>query len=128
MSIFFIGSESAYPDSYFVLNYFNSKHKNNFSQANNKKIDSLLKKCTRTNILSKRIAYYKEINEILKDEAYVIPVFSGDEFDGYFQRWVNGVHYPSTAFYHMQMKYIRIDEKQKRKHLKTLTYKTSKVE
>lgn len=104
-----IGLDTVYPDTYFLLRYFHSRSSDLSLRRNDKKTDELIEKCeTELNPL-KRHLLFQEINMIAVNEAYVVPLYSGDIFDGYFRKWVSGVRYPMTAYYDLPLYYMHID-------------------
>lgn len=68
---------SGEPNFFFVRNVY-SKGSNNVSRnygINDAKLDELIKKVAVETSKEKRIAYYKEMQEIMKEKAYIMPLW-----------------------------------------------------
>ncbi len=104
-----IGLDTVYPDTYFLLRYFHSKSPDAALRRNDEKLDKLIEKSEGELNPLKRNGLFQEINKTIVDDAYVIPLYSGDIFDGFFQAWVEGVRYPITAYYDLSLYYLSIN-------------------
>jgi peptide/nickel transport system substrate-binding protein len=104
-----IGWDTLYPDTYFLLKPFHSGSKEDWLQRKEMKLDELLDKCEMEMNPESRTALFRSINALVVDDAHVIPLYSGDMFDGSFQPWVKGINYPNTAFFELSMYPVSID-------------------
>jgi ABC-type transport system substrate-binding protein len=104
-----IGLDTLYPDSYFLMRPFHSNSQSEWLQRNNKQLDELIDKCETEINPVRRMALFRSMNKLLVDEAHVIPLYSGDMFDGSFQPWVEGAQYPNTAFFDLLLYPVSIN-------------------
>ncbi|MDQ7772450.1 MAG: ABC transporter substrate-binding protein [Elusimicrobiales bacterium] len=103
-----LGSDWPFMDSYFLLSAYRSDSgKKMFSQAD-KELDTLLDKCRTEMNPSRRTSLFRMVNDMLIEKAYIIPLYSGDIFDGTVQKWVEGVQYPNTSFNDIEMYHVSI--------------------
>ncbi|MBI4403654.1 MAG: ABC transporter substrate-binding protein [Deltaproteobacteria bacterium] len=101
-NMFFAGYDTAYPDSYFLLKGFHSKWGTSMLTARSKILDNLLKQIDGEHDWRLRRKLYEQMNRKVVDLAYVIPFYSGDTFDGYFQPWIGGVAYSPMGPHHIR--------------------------
>ena len=106
-----VGTDWLYVDSYLLLSAFHSRSPVKSLTRNDKKLDALLDKCEVEMNPALRLQLFRQINEILVGDAHLVPLFSGDMFDGSFQRWVEGIQYPNTAFFDLPMYPVSLNPK-----------------
>jgi ABC-type transport system substrate-binding protein len=104
-----LGTDWLYVDSYLMLSAFHSGSPVKTLTRNDKKLDALLDKCETEMNPAVRQEMFRQINSLLVKDAHVIPLYSGDMFDGTFQRWVEGIQYPNTAFFDIPMQPMSIN-------------------
>lgn len=104
-----IGWDSIYTDSYFLLGPFHSGSQAKWLERSDKKLDAILDRSETEMNPARRLDLFRQANELLVNDAHVIPLYSGDMFDGSFQKWVDGVQYPNTAFFDLSMYPVSIN-------------------
>lgn len=104
-----LGNDWLYVDSYLLLSAFHSGSPVKTLTRNDKKLDALLDKCETEMDPSRRKDLFRELDSLLVNDAHVIPLYSGDMFDGTFQRWVEGIRYPNTAFFDLSFYSVSIN-------------------
>ena len=80
-------------------------------KLNDRRIDNLIERCGTEVIPDKRLALFRELNRIIVDNAYLVPLYSGDMFDGYFQPWIEGIQYPPSGFFQLEIFPISVNPK-----------------
>ncbi len=106
---FYIGQNCDYPDSYFFFRYFHSKLQRNITGMKNKSFDELIESVITFENKEERARVYNMLNKVIYEEAHIIPLYYGDIFDGYYQKYVNGINYPHLGFLYIRMKDIWLD-------------------
>jgi len=107
---FFRGSWIAdYPDAENYLALFYSKNKSpagpNYTQFSNKKYDKLYEKALTENCVDKRIKLYHKMNNIIIEEAPVIPLYY-DESVRFISKRVSGLY--NNPLNHLSLKRLKI--------------------
>lgn len=105
------GFDTQYPDSYFLMRSFHSKSQASWVRLNDQGIDRLIERCGTESIPEKRLDMFQQLNRSIVGDAYLIPLFSGDMFDGYFQPWIEGIQYPPSGFFQLELFPISINPK-----------------
>ena len=105
----FMGADTLYPDSYFMVRDFHSQSPIGYMRRDNSFLNKMIEQAFVEPIFTRRVAILKEINKYIVYAGYVIPLYSGDVFDGTFQPWVEGIEYPQSGFSDMSMYPIRLN-------------------
>ena len=90
---------------------FHSQSQASWVKLNDRRIDNLIERCGTEVIPDKRLALFRELNRIIVDNAYLVPLYSGDMFDGYFQPWIEGIQYPPSGFFQLEIFPISVNPK-----------------
>lgn len=105
---------SDYPEALFLLNYFRSDHPDNYSGFKSKAFDELLTQASKSEDRYERYNLYRKAQEILNQEAVVVPLFY-NTYEGIYQRNVRGVEMPPYVTYYVPMKSIYFEKDSKSK-------------
>jgi ABC-type transport system substrate-binding protein len=100
-----------YPDSYFLVRDFHSREQGENGRIADKTLDPMIEALESGLSPAKRVNTLQSVNRHLVQSAYFIPLYSGNMFDGYFQKWVEGVQYPNTSFYDLSMYSVAINSR-----------------
>jgi len=114
-----IGWDSMYTDTYFLLGPFHSGSQVKWLERSDKDLDDIIDKSETEMDPARRLGLFRQANGLLVNEAHVIPLYSGDMFDGSFQKWVDGVQYPNTAFFDLAMYPVSINPELSRQRPQT---------
>ena len=97
-----------YPDAENYLSLFYSKNKApngpNYTHFENKTFDNLYEKAMRTTDMDERIKLYAQMDELIVEEAYVIPLFY-DQVVRFAQKNIHGLE--TNALNLLQLKFVQ---------------------
>lgn len=94
-----------YPEALFLLNNFRSDHTDNYSGFKSKTYDDLLLRASQLTDRYERYNLYKKAQEILSQEAALLPMFY-DTYESVYQPYVRGVKISPFVTYAVSMKNI----------------------
>jgi ABC-type transport system substrate-binding protein len=96
--MFYLSVAPNFPDPYFLLNYYYSRsdaeRSYNIGNYKNKEYNELLDRLAIEDSYENRLRLIKKLNNLLIDDAVVIPIFCGSASSGVFRNYVKGFEFP----------------------------------
>lgn len=98
-----------HPEAIFLLSAFQSNHSHNITGIKSRQIDDILQKASATEDKYERFNLYRKLQEILQEEAIVIPIYY-DIYQSVYQKNVRGVERSPYILYETPMRTIYFDK------------------